>query len=84
MENLDKCKVISRYGVRVNTIDIKAATEKRIIVGNVTDYCLDEVPNHAFALLLEAARKAALLNNAEESITAARKKFRINPWQKSG
>lgn len=64
IEQLDNCKVISRYGVGFNTIDVDAATEKGIIVGNVTDYCMDEVSNHAMALLLGQARKVTLLNNA--------------------
>ena len=64
IEQLDNCKVISRYGVGFNTIDVDAATEKGIIVGNVTDYCLDEVSNHAMALLLSLARKVTLLNSS--------------------
>lgn len=64
IENLENCKVISRYGVGFNTIDIDAATEKGIIVGNVTDYCLDEVSDHAMALLLSSVRKVTLMNNA--------------------
>lgn len=64
IEHLEKCKVISRYGVGFNTIDVEAATEKGIIVGNVTDYCLDEVSDHAIALLLAHARKITAYNNA--------------------
>lgn len=64
IESLEKCKVISRYGVGFNTIDVDAATEKGIIIGNVTDYCLDEVSDHAMTLLLCSARKVALLNQA--------------------
>ncbi|MBU8906213.1 C-terminal binding protein [Desertibacillus haloalkaliphilus] len=63
IEKLENCKVISRYGVGFNTIDIDAATEKGIVVGNVTDYCLDEVSDHAMALLLSSVRKVTLLNN---------------------
>lgn len=63
IETLTKCKVIARYGVGVNTIDVRAATEKDIFVCNVTDYCLDEVSDHAMTLLLAAARKVTLLNN---------------------
>ncbi|OIJ17516.1 hydroxyacid dehydrogenase [Anaerobacillus alkalilacustris] len=62
IEKLENCKVIARFGVGVNTIDIGAATEKGIIVSNVTDYCIDEVSDHAFALLISAARKVVLLN----------------------
>lgn len=67
IESLTNCKVISRYGVGVNTIDVEAATENGIIVGNVTDYCMDEVSNHAFALILACARKVPQLNNAVKS-----------------
>lgn len=69
IEQLENCKVISRYGVGFNTIDIDAATEKGIAVGNVTDYCLDEVSDHAMALLLSSARKVTLMNNAVKSGT---------------
>jgi D-3-phosphoglycerate dehydrogenase len=69
IESLENCKVISRYGVGFNTIDSKAATEKGIIVGNVTDYCLDEVSDHAMALLLSSVRKVTQLNNAVKSGT---------------
>jgi len=64
IEALEKCKVIARYGVGINTIDVKAATEKGICVVNVPDYCMDEVSDHAFALLLACARKVVLMNNA--------------------
>lgn len=63
IETLTKCKVIARYGVGVNTIDVRAATEKEIFVCNVTDYCLDEVSDHAMTLLLASARKVTVLNN---------------------
>jgi D-3-phosphoglycerate dehydrogenase len=67
IENLDRCKVISRYGVGVNTIDVDAATEKGIIVANVTDYCMDEVSDHAFALIIACARKVVKLNQEVKS-----------------
>ncbi len=62
VEQLEKCKVISRTGVGVNTIDIPTATEKGIYVCNVPDYCMDEVSDHALALLMSWARKVVLLN----------------------
>lgn len=67
IDQLDNCKVISRYGVGVNTIDLKAATEKGIVVGNVTDYGLDEVSDHAMGLILSSARKITKLNNTIKS-----------------
>ncbi|UOQ42854.1 C-terminal binding protein [Halobacillus salinarum] len=67
IESLDHCKVISRYGVGFDTVDVQTATEKGIMVCNVTDYCLDEVSNHAFALLMACARKVVLLNQSVKS-----------------
>ena len=49
-------KVISRYGIGYDNIDIAAATELGVLVTNVPDYCLDEVADHTLALLLAAAR----------------------------
>ncbi|URM33509.1 C-terminal binding protein [Cytobacillus firmus] len=63
IESLENTKVISRYGVGVNTIDLDAANEKGITVANVPDYGMEEVSNHALALLLSWARKVTLLNN---------------------
>ncbi|WP_040983914.1 C-terminal binding protein [Oceanobacillus jeddahense] len=63
IEKLSNCKVVARYGVGVNTIDIDAAAEKNITVCNVTDYCLDEVSDHAMTLILSLARKVTLFNN---------------------
>ncbi|MEM1506200.1 C-terminal binding protein [Domibacillus sp. 8LH] len=63
IDSLEKTKVISRYGVGVNTIDINAAQAKNITVANVPDYGMEEVSNHALALLLSWARKVTLLNN---------------------
>jgi D-3-phosphoglycerate dehydrogenase / 2-oxoglutarate reductase len=69
IENLEKCKVVARYGIGFNTVDIEAATEKGIIVANVTDYCLDEVSDHAVALLLSSARKITKMDKAVRSGT---------------
>jgi D-3-phosphoglycerate dehydrogenase / 2-oxoglutarate reductase len=63
IQSLENLKVISRYGVGVNTIDLDAAFEKGITVANVPDYGVEEVSNHALALLLSFARKITYLNN---------------------
>lgn len=64
IEQLDRCKVISRYGIGVDTVDVQAASEKGIIVSNVTDYCWDEVSDHTLALMMACARKVVELNHA--------------------
>ena len=50
IEQLKNLKIIARYGIGVDIIDMQAAHDNGIIVTNVPDYCLDEVADHAFAL----------------------------------
>ncbi|OGL59161.1 MAG: hypothetical protein A3J27_05105 [Candidatus Tectomicrobia bacterium RIFCSPLOWO2_12_FULL_69_37] len=57
ISSLDSCRVIARYGVGVDNIDTGAAEKKGILVTNVPDYCVDEVSDHAMALILTFARK---------------------------
>src|SRR6185436_12772777 len=52
-----QCKIIVRYGVGTDNVDIRAATKAKIIVGHVPLYCIDEVSTHAIALLLACVRK---------------------------
>jgi D-3-phosphoglycerate dehydrogenase len=54
---MERCRIIVRYGIGVDTIDIPAATERGIYVANVPDYCLDEVSDHALALLMMLSRQ---------------------------
>jgi D-3-phosphoglycerate dehydrogenase len=56
IESLEKCQVIVRTGIGVESIDIDAATGRGIMVCNVPDYCIDEVSDHAMGLLLSCAR----------------------------
>ncbi|MCK4309090.1 MAG: C-terminal binding protein [Candidatus Atribacteria bacterium] len=57
IENLHKCKVIVKYAVGADNIDLKAATLKKIFVANVPRYCVEEVSTHTVALLLNLIRK---------------------------
>jgi len=54
---LTRCRIIARFGIGVDNVDIPAATDRGIVVTRVPDYCLDEVSDHAMALLLALARK---------------------------
>lgn len=63
MKSLPDLKVVGRYGVGVNTIDVDAATELGIQVLNVPDYCMDEVSNQAISLMLACHRKLNILNS---------------------
>ena len=62
LRQLKKCKVIGRFGLGVDNIDVPAAKELGITVTYVPDYCLREVSDHAMALLLSLTRKIPLSN----------------------
>jgi D-3-phosphoglycerate dehydrogenase len=64
IENLKRCRIIARYGIGVDNVDLAAATKARILVTNVPDYCIDEVSDHALALLLALARRVAAADAA--------------------
>lgn len=55
-----RLRVIGRYGVGVDNIAVDTATELGIPVTNVPIYCVDEVAEHALALLLTMARGTAV------------------------
>jgi D-3-phosphoglycerate dehydrogenase / 2-oxoglutarate reductase len=60
LRQLTRCKAIGRFGLGVDNIDLPAAKEKGIVVTYVPDYCIQEVSDHAMALLLALARKIPL------------------------
>ncbi len=57
IEQMERCKVIARYGIGVDNVDVEAATRKGIVVANVPGYCVEEVTDQALALMLAAWRK---------------------------
>jgi len=65
LEALPKCKAIVTYSVGYDGIDVDAATDNGIIIVNnpASEWCVEEVSNHAVALLLVCAKKLALLND---------------------
>lgn len=63
MDNLKNCKVIARYGIGVDGIDLKSATENGIIITNSGEYCTDEVATHTIALILSFARGIVQYND---------------------
>src|SRR5579864_1013030 len=60
IRQMTRCRIISRFGIGVDNVDIPAATERGIVVTKVPDYCIDEVSDHAMALLLAVVRKIPL------------------------
>jgi D-3-phosphoglycerate dehydrogenase len=62
---LEKCRIIARYGIGFDNVDLGAASEAGIIVTNVPDYSVEEVATHALALILATLRKVV---SADESV----------------
>lgn len=57
IEKLTTCRVIVRYGIGVDNIDLDAARDHCIVVCNVPSYCIEEVADHTFALAMCLTRQ---------------------------
>jgi D-3-phosphoglycerate dehydrogenase len=63
IRQMNRCRIISRFGIGVDNVDIAAATSAGIVVTKVPDYCIDEVSDHALAMLLALVRKIPYANS---------------------
>lgn len=68
MENLPNLKMVIRYGVGVNNVDVNSATDFGIQVCNVPDYGTNEVADHALALMMALTRKIVLMNSYTKNV----------------
>ena len=57
LEAAPRCLVVSRFGVGLDNIPVELATKLGIVVTNVPGFCVEEVSDHAMALLLACARR---------------------------
>ncbi len=64
---LPDLKGIARLGIGVDNIDLDAATELGIVVGNIPEFCTDEVAEHAIGLMIAVARKIVLADRRSRS-----------------
>ncbi|MEW5975938.1 MAG: C-terminal binding protein [Acidobacteriota bacterium] len=62
MQNAPHLKVIARYGIGVDTVDVGAATDHGIYVTNVPDFCFDEVSDTTMSLILATMRKVVMMH----------------------
>jgi len=67
IRNAPRCQAIARYGIGLDNIDVEYATKMGIVVTNVPAYCVEEVSDHAMALLLSLARKVTFYDRAIKS-----------------
>jgi D-3-phosphoglycerate dehydrogenase / 2-oxoglutarate reductase len=63
IRQMKRCRVISRFGIGVDNVDVTAATAAGIVVTRVPAYCIDEVSDHTMALLLALVRKIPFANS---------------------
>jgi len=73
---LEKCKIIARYGIGFDNVDLQAAASAGIVVTNVPDYSVEEVATHALALILASLRKVAVADASVRSGTWSIDNFR--------
>ena len=64
IERLNGVRVLARCGTGYDNIDVSAARARGIEVVYVPDYGIDDVADHALALLLACSRKIALSDRA--------------------
>jgi D-3-phosphoglycerate dehydrogenase len=62
IRQMTQCRIIARFGIGVDNVDIATATAAGIVVTRVPDYCIDEVSDHTLGLLLALVRKIPFAN----------------------
>jgi D-3-phosphoglycerate dehydrogenase len=67
IRQMPRCRIIARFGIGVDNVDIPAATAAGVVVTRVPDYCIDEVSDHTMALLLALVRKIPFANSRAQA-----------------
>lgn len=76
ISRLDQCKIIARYGIGIDNLDLEAAADAGIVVTNVPDYSVEEVATHALALILTSLRKIVAADRSVREATWSIDNFR--------
>jgi D-3-phosphoglycerate dehydrogenase / 2-oxoglutarate reductase len=64
LDALPRCRLVVRYGVGVDNVDVEAAEARGVWVANVPDYGRDEVADHTLALALALLRGVVTLDRS--------------------
>jgi D-3-phosphoglycerate dehydrogenase / 2-oxoglutarate reductase len=64
LDALPRCRLVVRYGVGVDNVDVEAATERGVWVANVPDYGREEVADHTLALAMALLRGVVVLDRS--------------------
>ena len=62
IEAMTRCKVISRYGIGVDMVDLQAAGEHGIVVANVPVFCMEEVSDSTICFIFDLNRRTFILD----------------------
>src|SRR5512134_3426786 len=62
LAGMPKVKIVVRTGVGYDSLDVPAATRRKVMVANVPDYCIGDLAEHTMALLLAWWRRIAELD----------------------
>jgi len=76
IRHLDRCKIIARYGIGFDNVDLDAARGAGIVVTNVPDYSVQEVAAHALALVMASLRKVVEVDRSVRAGTWSIDNFR--------
>jgi D-3-phosphoglycerate dehydrogenase len=71
LRSLPRCKLVIRYGIGVDNLDLAAAKRLGVAVANVPDYCIDEVADHTLALALALGRQ----------VVATQERLKAGTWK---
>ncbi len=64
LDRAPRLRIVSEYGIGYDNIDVAAASARGIWVANVPGFCVEEVANHAMALILAANRRLIALDQS--------------------
>jgi D-3-phosphoglycerate dehydrogenase / 2-oxoglutarate reductase len=64
LDAVGRCRLVVRYGVGVDNVDVEAATTRGVWVANVPDYGRDEVADHTLALAMALLRGVVALDRS--------------------
>lgn len=78
LEKLDDLKLIVVLSTRSDNVNVKAAHEKGVMVINNTSYCVDDIADHACAMILALIRQ--LPEYQSDIRTNSRWEFGAVPW----
>ena len=62
IDSLNACRIIVRYGIGVDNVDLSAAKAKSITVCNIPDYGINEVAEHTVSLALALQRQLPIID----------------------